>query len=263
MLKTVENLKGYSIQATDGEIGHIEDIYFEEDTWLVRYFVVNVGNWLIKDEVLLVPSAITGVNEDNEKLLVGLTREQVENSPDVETEMPISRQREIELFEHYGWDPYWDLPGTAGVHAAAYGTYPARPTAAGVPTKKVEDKPAQTAVSETPPEPTTDLRSSDEVIGYDVQAHDEETGHVEDFIVDTEHWVIRYMVVDTRDWLPGRKVIISPAWISGIGWARSEVYVSITQKAIENSPEYEPEALNRAYETRLYEHYGRTKYWES
>ncbi len=106
------------------------------------------------------------------------------------------------------------------------------------------------------------LRSTKEVEGYYIRATDGEIGHVEDFVVDDEEWAIRYVVVDTRNWLPGRKVLVSPRWISHLSWPQKEVYVDLTRDETKSAPEWDPDApLDRQYEMRLHEHYGRPPYW--
>jgi sporulation protein YlmC with PRC-barrel domain len=106
------------------------------------------------------------------------------------------------------------------------------------------------------------LRQTREVIGYHIHANDGDIGHVEDFIFDDKTWIIRYMVIDTRNWLPGKKVIVSPEWITDIDGEESKVYVNLSQAEVRNSPEFDPSApVNREYETRLYDYYGRPKYW--
>ena len=100
------------------------------------------------------------------------------------------------------------------------------------------------------------------MIGYKIHAEEGQIGHVEDFIVHEDDWAIRYMVVDTRNWLPGRKVIIPPDWIKDISWMDSEVLVDVSKEVVKESPEFDPAApVNREYETRLYDYYGRPKYW--
>jgi hypothetical protein len=107
------------------------------------------------------------------------------------------------------------------------------------------------------------LRSVQEVAGYHIQATDGEIGHVEDFILDDETWMLRYVVVDTRNWLPGRKVIVPPSWVESVDWANRKVSVDFTREEVRTSPEYDPAApVNREYEVRLYDFYGRPKYWE-
>ncbi len=94
------------------------------------------------------------------------------------------------------------------------------------------------------------------------QATDGQIGHVEDFIIDDETWAIRYLIIDTQNWLPGKKVLLSPRWIESVSWDESKVFVSISRKAVEQSPEYTEESLlTREYETGLHKHYNRQGYW--
>jgi hypothetical protein len=106
------------------------------------------------------------------------------------------------------------------------------------------------------------LRSTREVIGYHIQARDGEIGHVEDLIVEDEIWFIRYLVIDTRNWLPGRKVLVAPAWAEQVNWVERRVYLDLSRETVKNSPEFDPSMpVNREYEVRLYDYYGRPKYW--
>jgi uncharacterized protein YrrD len=262
MLISAKTLSGYNIQASDGEIGYVDELYFDTDSWLLRYFVVNVGNWLLKQHVLLAPEAVEQIDTEREQVLVNLTREEVKNSPDIETQKTISREKELALHEYYNWQPYWkaDLVGTA-----ALGTYPAVPTvpAAPIPPRIREDAAAVQRAREDNPG-SNNLESTAEVAGYTIKASDGDIGRVDDFIVDAATWTIRYLVIDTGGWLPGRKVLISPGWVKSVHWPDGEVYVAMTQESIRNSPDYEPAALvNRDYEAALYEYYDEPPYWRS
>jgi hypothetical protein len=203
--------------------------------------------------VLITPAAIGKPEGQMEVFPVELTREQVKGSPDIDTEKPVSRQQEIELYEYYNWSPYW------GGSVSPIGI-PYSPTVPDLNTQVEENK---SAGVETKEKTDPHLRSTKELIGYKIHAEDGEIGHVEDFIVHVDDWIIRYLVIDTRNWLPGRKVIIPPDWwIKDISWADSEVVVNVKREAIKNSPEFDPyEPVNREYETRLYDYYGRPKYW--
>jgi hypothetical protein len=106
------------------------------------------------------------------------------------------------------------------------------------------------------------LRSVAEVNGYYIQATDGDLGHVEDFVIETETWTIRYLVIDTRKWWSGKKVLVSPLWVERIDWPQSKVFIGMSREMIKNSPEFDPSApVNRAYEERLFDYYGRPKYW--
>ena len=98
--------------------------------------------------------------------------------------------------------------------------------------------------------------------GYHIEAEDGEIGHVEDFIADEDDWTIRYMVVDTRNWLPGKKVLIAPWMIRSVRWSESKVHLDMTRDQVQAAPEYDPSTpVNREYESRLYDYYGRPAYW--
>jgi hypothetical protein len=105
------------------------------------------------------------------------------------------------------------------------------------------------------------LRSARDVTGYYIRGTDEAVGSVADFLIDEEGWAIRYLVVDTGTWLSGRRVLIAPSWVSEVSWATQEVQITLTRAAIEASPEYNPDLVDRVYEEQLHGHYGQPGYW--
>ncbi len=249
MLRSVKSLKGYKIGATDGELGKVDTFLFHDFSWIVRYLVADTGNWLPGRRVLISPASIEQPVADVRMLPVNLTKDQVENSPDLGVDEPISRQAEQELHEYYDWTPYWI--GT-GINA------PAMEPSAVEPTKEEKEEAAVAAKQKA----DLTLRSTQEVVGYRIHATDGDMGHAEDLILDDETWNIRYLVVDTRNWLPGRSVLISTEWIEKIDWAESKVWIDLPKEQIKDSPSYDPSApVNQEYETRLYDFYGRPKYW--
>lgn len=239
MLKSLEELIGYRLQATDGEIGRVKDIYFDDGKWGIRYFVVDTGKWLPGRKVLISPEQCSEPDWQEEEIPVSLTTQQIEDSPTIDQDMPVSRQHQAQLAKYYNWTPYW-----GGFAAPATEWLPAEPEQADI-------------------ERDPDLRSLKEVLHYRIQATDGEIGHVEDFIAQMDGWVIRYMVVDTRKWLPGKNVLLSPAWIKDLLWAEAHVVVDVEKQSIENAPEYDPDQpVDREYELRLYDYYGRAGYWQ-
>lgn len=258
MLIRIDDLTGYKIQAIDDTIGKIDYLLFDENVWGVRYLVVNVGNWLVREHVLLTPTAVTFINADEQLVGVNLTAQMVKNSPDIDIAKPVSREQEERLHDYYEWQPYWVsdpylVPGAMPV--------PPRTVSDTVGGHKKAVPTPQTAVEDVP-EVRSTLRSSKEVKGYYIHAADGEIGHVEDFIIDTQQWFIRYVIVDTRNWLPGKKVLVAPPWISDIKWVDSKVYVSMSQDNIKESPEYNEDTfLPRDYEEQLYRFYGQEPYW--
>jgi hypothetical protein len=106
------------------------------------------------------------------------------------------------------------------------------------------------------------LRSIQEVLGYQIEARDGEIGYIEDFIFDDESWTLQYMVINTGGWLPGKRVLLAPSWVQQVNWNESEVRVDLNRETVKNSPEYNSaEALNLEYETELHDYYQQPKYW--
>lgn len=257
MLYSLTELKGLTIKARDGEIGEVEDFYFDDDNWTIRYLVVDTGTWLTGRRVLVSPISVGRADQVNRRVEVDLTRKQVEDSPGVETDKPVSRQYETTYFDYYGYPYYWGGP---------YGWGPAA-TPAAMPVPIATATRAQTGIEEMQrrEEESSDphLHSADEVIGrYYIEASDGDIGHVEEFLIDDGSWAIRYMVVDTRNWWPGKKVLVAPQWIDRVSWSDSRVYVNLSRATIQDAPEYDRNApLSRDYESDLYRHYGRSPYW--
>ncbi len=244
MLSSIKHMEGFTLGARDGEIGKVHSFLFDGKSWVVRYLVADTGKWLPGRKVLIAAAELGEPDRRNRVFRVNLTREQIRNAPDIDTDKPVSRQRELELYRYYDWAPYW---------GAGYGAMAAtaRPQMVG-----------QTAVEEAA-KGDPNLRSTREVAGYHIHAADGEIGHVEDFIVSNKDWVIRYLVVDTRNWLPGRHVLIPPEWVEDIDWEEREVRVGVTRQEVESSPPYDASApVNREYEAQMYDYYGRPKYWE-
>lgn len=260
-LRRIGDLLTYTIGATDGDIGTVNDIYFEDDTWTVRHLVVDAGGWLVGRHVLIPPRAVQRIDAVNQRVVTGLSRQQVKDSPDVKTQRPVSRQYEADLYGYYGYPSYWAGPYRWGLAADPYlAPYPppAPTPAPGVGSSAVADELAARAASQD-----SRLRSARDVSGHGIQATDGELGHVEDYLFDDHEWAIRYLVVDPRNWWPGAHVLVSTEWITAIHWNDSTVEVNVDKETVRSAPVYDPAAaLNREYERRFHHHYRRPGYWE-
>jgi sporulation protein YlmC with PRC-barrel domain len=253
MLRNVKDLRGYAIRATDGVIGDVDDLYFDDEDWAIRYLVVDTGNWLSGRNVLISPLAIGRPDWMGRRLPVSLTKTQVEQSPDIDTRKPVSRQHEAEYFAYYAYPYYWDGAGLWGM-----GGYPGSLTTE----RLIEDemKTRRTSASQTPND--CHLRSCNAVMGYHIHATDGDIGHVEDLLVDDHTWAIRYLIVDTSNWWGGHQVLVAPPWIESVSWSDEKVSVDLTRQAIKDAPPYDPAArFSREQEQGMYEHYGRPGYW--
>jgi len=246
MLNKAKTLTGYVLEGLDGEVGEVIEFYFDDHLWVVRYLVANTGNWLLDRKALISPYALGAANKKERYLTVNLTKKQIENSPPLKSDMPVSRQFEESYYEYYGWPVYW-----AG--ASMCGAYPCILPSHENHEKANSDGKAWDA----------HLRSTQEVSGYNIQAEDGELGHVEDFIIDDETWAVRYLLINTRNWWPGKKILISPQWIERVSWSESKVFLNLSRKTIKQSPAYSEDALlTREYEADLHRHYSRKGYWD-
>ena len=100
------------------------------------------------------------------------------------------------------------------------------------------------------------LRSVAEVTGYHVQARDGAIGHVEDILVDSTGWGLRYLIVDTKNWWFGKHVLISPYAVTRIDWPDRQVLLDIDRDKVKASPPWDPiDEIDEAYERRLHDHY--------
>lgn len=246
MLLKAKTLKGYKLHCLDGEIGTVTEFIFDEHQWTIRYLTIETGTWLMDRQVLISPQALTAVDEASEYVTVNLTKEQIEASPLLYKEMPITRPYENTFHQYYGFPAYWTSP-------SIWSPDP----------RFLSDTAAYKEALQGDKELSPGLRSTDYVKGSRVHASDGEIGHINDFIIDDKTWEIRYLVIYTHNWLPGKKVIISPQWIDRIGLEEFAVFVNVNREAIKNSPEYTDETeLNRDYEHGLHQHYERKGYWD-
>ena len=264
MLRSIKDLENYAIRASDGIIGHVKDVYFDDEAWVVRYLVVETGAWLSSRKVLISPIAIGQPNWTERVLPVSITKEQVKHSPDIDTDKPVSRQQEMQYLGYYEYPYYWPGDGLFG-----QGAYPGT-TLVGLSSRSsdTEYRKAQAeddrAAAQTQRREDGDphLRSAKATMKYHIEATDGGIGHVQGLLVDEETWAIRYMVVDTSNWWIGHQVLIASQWIHDLSWFAATVSVNLTRQAVKDAPPYDSAVpLDRNQEIGLHKHYKRTGYW--
>jgi nucleotide-binding universal stress UspA family protein len=196
-LHRVSRIRGAEVNAVDGYIGRLEEFYFDDATWTIRYLVVDTGSWLARHPVLISPEAVKGA-WGLAGFNVMLTREQVRSSPEIDPQLALSRQDEERVLGHFGHPLYWTANGRSGS--------------------------------------TANLCSTKEVTGDHVQARDGEVGHVDDFLIDEVSWRVEYLVVDTSNWVGGKWVLLAPTTLKGVDWPNSKLRVGLTRDAVKQSP---------------------------
>jgi sporulation protein YlmC with PRC-barrel domain len=235
MLFSISELQGFGIEATDGSIGRVDDLLFDDQRWVIRYLVIDTGKWLPGRRVLISPISVDAIDKPRGRVSLHLDKDRIRNSPDIHTDAPVSRQKETEFYTYYGYGPYWAGPGMWGPAVAARELRPVPGTAWS----------ARGLESPEGDEGDPHLRSTREVSGYHIAAADGKIGHVEDFILDDLEWVVRHIVVDTSNWPGGRTVVMPPRWIHTIDWIRREVQANVTVDQIKSASEYRAAELLR------------------
>jgi sporulation protein YlmC with PRC-barrel domain len=229
MLRSIKQLYGDKLGASDGDIGHVKDFYFNDQNWAVRYLVVDTGSWLPGRQVLITPHSCGRLQLAGKVLLVNLTRKQIEDSPSIEEHKPVSRQYEEEYYRYFGWPYYWQGDQLWGL--------------SGFP---VFEPPIKTAARE--PVPASDpqresadshLRSAQVVNGYHLQASDGIVGHVCDFMMDDHSWAIGQLVIKTGHRFSGKEVLIPTSQVTRISYDDSTVFVNLTKEVVEQGSAYD------------------------
>lgn len=273
MLNKATMLKGYTLQSADGEIGKVKEFYFDDHHWAIRYLVADTGNWLTDNQVLISPHALKSVNRAEKSISVDLTQQQIEDSPSLGSDKPVSRQFEAKYHNYYGWPMYWGGPYMWGASYYPYTMYDGADGRGSSETLSQQNQsgatPAgnqstQTLMDSAEAENTGDdhLRSTHAVHGYHIEAKDGALGHIDDFVIDDETWAIRYLIVDTVNWWTGKKVLVAARWIERVSWGDSKVFINLSRASIKQAPEYKGEdVLSRDYESKLHGHYNRQGYW--
>jgi hypothetical protein len=236
MLRSIKQFLGDRLGASDGEIGHVKDFYFDDQNWVVRYLVANSGTWLTGRQVLLSPYALGGLDQAGKILRVKLTRKQIEDSPAIESHKPVSQQYEEEYYRYYGWPYYWQGDGLWGMSGSPVLESPATITPRGHPA------PIDVKLKRS----DAHLRSAQSVNGYHLQASDGTSGHICDFMMDDQSWAIRQLVVKTGHRFSGKEVQIPVSKIDRISYEKSTVFVNLTKESVEQSPAFHPAPFGAA-----------------
>ena len=241
--RRVRDISALTLYASDGQIGSVVELYFDDQNWKVRYLIINTGGWLSGRNVLIAPIAVAGIDDADASMRINLRKDQIEQAPPIEKAKTVSRRYEEAYYKHFRWAPYWQPVATVLGNPILHPETPAMNV----------DEPV---LPESPEK--SHLRSSEEVTGYGIHAQDGEIGHIEDLVIDQEDWIVRYAEVDTRNWLPGKKVLVPTGRIQQIDWQSQSVAMSLTRHAIQSAPAYDPSMLiTPDYEIELFKYYGK------
>jgi uncharacterized protein YrrD len=207
MLCNLKVLIGSPVLASDGEMGSVRNFLFDDQSWKVRYLVVDVGSWLKRRDVVLPVTALKQPDWANRTCEVKLTKEQVSNSPDVDAEMPVSRQQELAMREYFGPLACW-VESEFGMSSI--------PTGVKYPVQSAE---------------VFHMRSVTHMLGYQVWATDGEFGILEDFVMDEASWHLGYLDVKSGSSLQNRSVLVPTRWVESVSWTEFRIHLHHTRTA--------------------------------
>lgn len=253
MLHSIKDMTGLRIAATDAVLGSIDEVYFDDLHWGIRYFVVKTGGWMAARKVLISPMAVTSIDWEDESVHVALSAEQVRSSPHIDMDKPVSRQHEAEFAQYYGYNPYW-----TGPYLWEANTFPG---VMDVPID-IDAKPeVWKKVEEGQGRNDPHLRSSREVGTYHIRTTDETQGHVEDFLFNDRNWVISHLVLESRDWWPGKHVVVHTRRVQQIDATARRLALAVTREELEHSPDYDLMSANPEGAVQdLYQRFWRAPY---
>ncbi len=205
MFIAARDMYGTALEGIDGRVGVLYDILFDDRSWRLRHLVVSLDRWFLGRQVLLDPEVIEWGDGPDQRPRVRLTKQEVRQSPSVESDLPMARRASEAAAQVLVWEAYW----------------------ANVPN--------------TPAEPQGDpnLRSTKMLSGLHLHCIDGQLGHVEDFLIDRQTWSVRDLVVDTRNWWPGKHVLVEPTLVESISWADREIRLSLRRDQVEDRPAYQ------------------------
>ncbi len=244
MLHLLKDLEGFSVRAADGDIGEVKEFYFDDRQWVVRYLVVETGSWLFSKKILLSPISVKHIHRDDKMLTVSISKEQVKNSPDIDTQKPVSRQHEVDYLAYYGYPLYWGNSGFWGGYSSPYMIAPGYASVAPQPDNGLNTSDMAEEIDAVRNRGLDHhLRSSTVVRGYHLEATDGDLGHIDDMLMDADTWEIKQLIINTSNWWLGHQVLIAPQSIKEVSWSNSKIYTDKTQQQVKNAPVFDAETL--------------------
>ncbi len=226
MLLATTDLENYAISATDGRIGAVDDVFFDDESWGVRYLVADAGAWLAGRKVLISPIAIGEPDRATRVLPASLSRWQVRNSPCVDTSKPVTRGQESDHLRHYGYASYWGGTGLWGGGGHPHMMLPGYAAALPAPA---------TGSAASPCQEVSRLHSCKALTGCPIRAPDGEIGHVQGLLFDDETWAVCHLVVRTGNTWMGHQLLVAPPWIQCGRWLDGMDAASVTRQALQDA----------------------------
>ncbi|MFZ3577352.1 PRC-barrel domain-containing protein [Virgibacillus sp. DJP39] len=230
MLYLTSTLKSFNIHATDGEMGKVKNIYFDDHDWAIRYAQVDTHKWLPGRNVYLSPSSFTKMNDEEKYVEVNHTKDTVKDSPTIPADTEISRTNEESLTAYYGWNSYWRAQNLWGAVD--------RPLVPRVPVQD-EEKTGVRHELKTNENKKYDLLNESEAIGMKIHGHDGKMGEVTDLVFDDDNWKIDYLAVKVVRVPVEEYYLIKSEHITSVEWMEKDLYVDLNANYLDEQTSYE------------------------
>jgi sporulation protein YlmC with PRC-barrel domain len=241
MLICLTELKSYRIEATDGDVGRIDDLLFFRGEWVVRYLVAATED---RDtEPMLAVADIRRLDRRRHILFINISREEVSNAHTVDVEQSPDESDEDEGHELYGWPPYWLEEGR---EVAPMGT------------ESGAEEPVRNPDAEEFEGP--ELQRASDLPGlYSIQTDGGEAGTLKDFVVEDETWAIPYLAIDTNTSVQAaRRVLVATDYVQRVDWLGKSIQVSLSIEDVAGSPAFtSEEPITLEFEHSLRGYYDR------
>ena len=250
MLRSLKDLIGYEVVCPEGLIGRVEDFYFDNREWFIRYLVVNINNLAPGKKVLITPDMFVDRPDwDSRSFGVSISKEAAMKSPDIGSAKPITRSMEKQVHDYFSQPYYWT--------AAAY-TSPPMPGIIGS-----EETPLEPEQSPDVLENETHLHSFNDLLHYAVFARDSSAGSLEDLITDDERWFVEDIVATGNGYYRGKKYLAKPEKVERVDHSGKIILLAMTGAQVKESPEYDPDdPVNINMEERRYDYRGKPRDWK-
>lgn len=246
MRRSLKELLGYSIKATDGHHGDINDFLFDGNNWIINYIHADLGT-IFKDKKVIIPRMFwKNPSWINQNFEVSLSIKDIENGPLIDEYLPVSKQYEKELLKHF------DLQS----HIMRFQSQSVLQTAGNIHLENAFTK----SVSEDY-ENKGSLRSFREVCNYSIRTKDGFKGKLNDLIIDDSNWEVKYIIIDLNGSIPwSRKVLINVNWIERISYPKKSIKINLNSDSLLNSKDFNPnELVNTKKVTKRFDYLGRPK----
>jgi len=240
MLIRLSDLKDYQVQALDGDVGRVDDVYFYRGEWQIRYLLLAASYEPTDRRVMVPTSNVKEIRPDQHVLILDLTSSQVRESPDVGISQPVSRQDEIELHQYYGWPVDW----LEEQHEV-------------MPLEESSDQSQEDETRDAEGEEEVELQSGSEIIGlFQVRSNDAEIGEVTECIIDDDDWTLQFIGAKLTG-SPESNILLTTDIIDQVDWVDADIYVDATREVVAASPAIDPSApLDDEQRARLQAYYS-------